>query len=432
VLNRESTTVNTNEVTGHDWRQKLNEQLREITLALLGEQLAEPERFSRPIELSIAARRWLDTKDHRGRVPRPDSDTACCPPLGEEARAYLRERGFSRSGEPARKRRETALSNDRPDLGDSENAGTRPSWFGRIIHPRWKQHLAEPDARSYLFQRARAQRIQNEFRIALHAVGSLYSTGARLHQPEDRLQAPTAKGWPKFNASLLSRDARKAWGLDQALDRIAARAARYNAEHWNSALANVSAADEQGRYDGAHRGWAPRVGAKHADKLLAIATARRRAEVAVEAHAFSQTATEQALDRLKSVIRRVTRLNPRSASRDEYLATLPHRIATELARREPAAYTWLAEADEDGATEIPARVVKAIGRCPLIAYDPRSLAADLTAALKGRAGDRQSIINVLAESAYGFQAARGRRRQRQIGGKVLRIRATNLRADLIQ
>jgi len=423
--------MSTNEVTGHSLRQKLDEQLRAITLAVLGNQTAELERFSRPVEMSIAARRWLGTKDHRGRVPRPDSDTACCPPLSDEARAYLKERGFSRSGEPARKRRETALSNDRPDLGDSENAGTRPSWFGRIIHPRWKQHLAEPDPRAYLFQRARAQRIQNEFRIALHAVGSLYYSGASLRRPETRLPTRTAKHWPKFNASLLSGDARKAWALDRALDQMAARAARHDREHWNSVVANVSAADEQGWYDGAHRGWAPRIGVKRGDKLLAIATARRRVEVAVETHAFPQTATEQALDRLRPVIRRVARLDPR-ASRDEYLATLPHRIADALARREPATYTWLAEVDEDGATEVPARVVKAIARCPLIENNPRSLSADLQAVLKGRAGDGQRIINALAESAYGFQAARRRHCRRQIGGRVLRKWSPYLRSGIIQ
>jgi hypothetical protein len=401
--------MSTNEVRGQKWRQKLNEQSREITLAVLGTQLAEPDRFSRPAEMSLAARRGLDTKDHRGRVPRPDSDTACFPRLSNKDRAYLKERAFSRSGEPARKRREAAWSNDRPDLGDSEDAGTRPSWFARIIHPRWKQHLADPDTRAYLFQRARARRIQDEFRIALHAIGSLYATGARPRESETRLHAPTARIWPKFNASLLSGKAQKAWALDRVLDQIAARAARYDKEHWNSVLANGNAADEQGRYDGVHRGWAPGVGVKRADKLLAIATARRHAEALVEAHAFKRTPIERAFDRLRPAIHQVNRIERRSAP-DEYLTTLPQRIAAELARREPAAYTWLAEVDEDGAKEIPARVVKAIGRCPVV-EGYRSLAADLKAALKGQAGDGQSIITALAKRAYGFQAARRRRRE---------------------
>jgi hypothetical protein len=206
----------------------------------------------------------------------------------------------------------------------------------------------------------------------------------------------------------LSDDARARWAFERMLDQIADRADRYN----ESVRANYGATDEFGRYDRAHQGWAPRIGVKRADKLLAIATARRHAEAMVEAHAFRRTPIERAFDRLRSKISRVNGIDRRLAP-DEYLATLPQRIATELARREPAAYAWLAEADEDGATDIPARVVKAIGGSPLVACHPRSLAADLKATLRGQAGDGQSIIHALAKKVYGFQAARRREREQR-------------------
>ena len=52
------------------WRQKLNEQSKQIAFALLGKRLAEPDRYSRSLQMPITMQRWLwlETKqvDHGG------------------------------------------------------------------------------------------------------------------------------------------------------------------------------------------------------------------------------------------------------------------------------------------------------------------------------------------------------------------------------
>jgi hypothetical protein len=366
------------------------------------------EPYTASVSMSIVARRWLETKDHRGYVRRLAGDTALCPRPGGAERAYLKERGFSIDGEPARKRRETSSSPDRtPEQGDAEGSGSRPSWWARVIHPRWRQHAAAPpDAREHLFQPARADRIQDEFRRWLRAVGALYAAGLRVGLEPRRRRRHEG---PRFDPALLPSEARARWELDRALDRLAARQERYSEVLWDSVLAKTGDPGDPEGWNNSDMGWAPRVGVKRASKLLAIETARRHAESVVEAYTFKRTPIEQALDRLTPAIRRLGRY---TRGDDAFLATLPQRIAAELAKRAPAAYSWLAEADEDGAGEVPEPVANAIGevfRDRISGYGP-DLDADLKAVIRNQAGDGQRILVALAASQRGFEAARKRER----------------------
>ena len=46
------------DVRDSKWRQKLNEQSNQIAFALLGKQLAVPDRYARSFQMPITTRRW--------------------------------------------------------------------------------------------------------------------------------------------------------------------------------------------------------------------------------------------------------------------------------------------------------------------------------------------------------------------------------------
>jgi hypothetical protein len=265
------------------WRQKLNEQSKQIAFALLGKQLAELDRYSRSLQMPITTRRWgwLESKpvDHGGNpkqlgpghVPGKtgwNSSTYRPTPIyyDADARGWLSEHGMKsdntkRKGE-GRKTEPTGLQEDTTGNDPIESFTPRQ---------RYERHHIEPETEAdYKFLKRWAA-----------------TTGRKPFWKPARDLERKGHHFPKFTRASLSEAGRARRDLEISLDLIGARSERLMERLWNS---QVAAADEindssvsshfSGRSSDA--GWARAIGVKRASDLERVK--QSRIEDAIHTH----------------------------------------------------------------------------------------------------------------------------------------------------
>jgi hypothetical protein len=327
-----------------------------------------------PIVTPPATRRWLDTKDRRGSTK---TGWIKC---GPEDLEFLAQNGIGRRGEARPKRRELRGRENVLEDGSIDRAS-------KVRHPRWKDRVEKHSEAAYRYLQRWARSVQfhrNEW-LQKHSEPRLPKTWRRFSPDRD----------------LQTDEARDRWWLDQQLDHAGRRASRYAANLWESALVDDNV---DKRHDGTDpQGWAGAVGVKRADNLLAQKLARRRVEARLERYLNRRrTAAEDALSVLAPAIRRATA----SRGTSEFWIALPEQLAVHLARREPEAYALLAEMEVDGAHELAEQVASALKRAfeHLIGEGGgRTFADDLKAALRGRPGDGQRVLEAAAVIGKGVR-----------------------------
>lgn len=310
-------------------------------------RVTDTDRCQCPLTGPIATRRWLDTRDRRGK-------TSTEPIVYGAAEAqFLAQNGIGRRGDARHKDREVHRRDDVLDDGAIDIG-----WASKVRHPRWKDRLEKYSEPSYRYFRRWARSIRFE-----------------------------RNEW----SDLLTAEARERWWVDRELDRASSRAQWYATTFWNSGLTST---------DGS--GWASAVGVRKADRLQAVKSARRRAETDVERYLSRHTsAVDTALAALGRAVRR-TIARPLSFKSPEYWAILPAHLAVSLARREPDSFSALAEMEADGASEIPGPVLAALSRTfrrQLGLGGGPTLVMDLTAVLRGEPGDGQRVLEAAAAHA---------------------------------
>jgi hypothetical protein len=329
--------------------------------------ITEASHSAYPLTVPIATRRWLNTRDRRGK-------TSTEPIVyGSAEVQFLAQNRVGRRGDARRKDREV---HGRVDVFD--DGAIDIGWASKIRHPRWKNRLEKYSEASYRYFRRWAQSIRfekNEWRQRL---------------PVPRVPKSSRRFSP--DSDLLTVEARERWRVDRELDRASSRAQWCATTLWNSDLTSTD--------DGS--GWPSAVGVRKADRLLAVKSARRRAETDVQRYLNRHTsAVDAALAALGGAVRR-TIPRPLSFKSPEYWAILPAQLAVSLARREPDSFSALAEMEADGASEIPGTVLdglrRTFGRQLGLGGGP-TLATDLTAALRGQPGDGQRVLEAAAAHA---------------------------------
>jgi hypothetical protein len=205
--------------------------------------------------------------------------------------AWMRQNGVAwddteRKGAiPAGRRRDVDVGNAAGDDGLVDPA--------KLLHPRWRGHVAEPDA--FLARWAR-QTVGRLDRVLV--VGDEYIFNTRRHR-DVRLRKPRApkatRKWPRFSPTMLSDEARAKWELDNNLDY----AMELGRRRLN--LGTYTRGDQLER-DGRDGGWARTFGAHEAGKLLARRRALQRVEADVDArlagHHDAATAAKADLEKL--------------------------------------------------------------------------------------------------------------------------------------
>jgi hypothetical protein len=435
----------------------LEEQSKQIKDALFGNQPAdpaEPERYSRSLQMPFTTRRWFCDSTLTSDEPQEHASivTSRNARLKEIAKTYPRNKdvtvifhnrplssGISTAAAPvpadelAWKKEHAPWSRWDPDrksvVPEGRRTGAedkkRESWTrtaddGLVIEDTtdrklgdWAAKLLHPQARSKgrkltddvlpAFHRARADRIRREFRLML-AVAHEFRIPRRIARAaaKERLREK-----PKLHE--LSR--RVSWlelapevqkgvlaerEFNRALDE-----AQGPGNHW--LINEVPLARADSILD--HTGWAARVGTRKADRLLALKRARQNVEAAVERYLDRDTSpVVAALWRLRWAIRRLL-IRP---AVPVIQAELPQRVAVELARQEAEDYTTLAEIDEEGASAVPEAVVEALTRTIrrlLGKSTPVPDAVPLMAVLRGQPGDGQRVIDAAAAYVCSIQPA---------------------------
>jgi hypothetical protein len=138
----------------------------------------------------------------------------------------------------------------------------------KILHRRWRRHVAESDAFLARWARQTAGRLDRVL-----VIGSEYVVNTRRHRDirlRKRRDPKASKKWPRFDPTTLTPDGYKRWEAERFLDRALA--------HHNYAdecpRADISKVDRHGS-DG---GWARNVGTRTADTILARKNALERVE----------------------------------------------------------------------------------------------------------------------------------------------------------
>jgi hypothetical protein len=345
-----------------------------------------------------ATRRWLDTKDHRGATKTKPIT------YGATELEFLSLHGIARRGEARPKRREVHGRDNVFDDGAIDEG-----WAAKVRHPKWEQRSKVLDPRDHLFQRARGRTLERESRIARTApwgprIDHLWRipSGKLLEREYDpkiiKQKPPTNAGWPRFKLSALPEDVRWKWYADRALEASVA---------WSNGLGPMAASDNSG--------FAHAIGAHKADRLLARKLARRRVEAQLEHYLERyRTPVDTALAALTLAIRRASAIRPWTP---EFWATLPQQLAVHLARKDPKAYAWLAEADEEGAAKVPQHVADALERQleRLIRRGGgRTFAAELTGALRGKTGDGCQVLVAAAAIGRGVSITTFKKSRRKV------------------
>jgi hypothetical protein len=142
----------------------------------------------------------------------------------------------------------------------------------KLLHPRWRRRVAEPDAFLARWARQTAGRLDRVL-----VVSDEYIFNTRRHR-DVRLRKPHApkatRKWPRFSPTMLSDEARAKWELDNNLD--------YAMELERRRLnLGAHAYGDQFERDGRDGGWARTFGAHEAGKLLARRHALDRVEADV-------------------------------------------------------------------------------------------------------------------------------------------------------
>lgn len=162
----------------------------------------------------------------------------------------------------------------------------------KLLHPRWRRHLEQPDTKAgyvYLarWARDRAGRLER-----VHVTDDGVTIYMLNRHPDRRLvkdQAPKSRKGPRFSPALLAGEARARWEQDNDLQWVQERGRR----RLNlGAYADGAKLDHEG-HDG---GWAHHLGVRRADVLLARKRARRRVErdaLAYAEHGISTDAAEE-------------------------------------------------------------------------------------------------------------------------------------------
>jgi len=332
---------------------------------------AELDHNAKPAVVSIASRRWLDTKDRRGRTKTEPIA------YGASDFQFLAQYSIARQSETRPKDREVHGHQEVFDDGSIDIG-----WASKVRHPRWKDRLENHTEASYRYLRRWAHSIQ------------LHRNDAREKDRTPR----SPKSWRKFSPNMLSPEARARWSIDRELDRLSRRADQYTTTLWNSILLSTD--------DGTDRTSA--VGVKKADRVLALKLAHRRAEATVERFLNRNTTpVDAALQALGPTVRR-TIARPLGGRSPEYWTALTRYLTVDLARREPVAYAALAEIEVYGAVEIPQSIVDALERTIQRRGrlgGGRTFAADLRVVLRGEPGDGQRILEAAAATTSGVRVA---------------------------
>jgi hypothetical protein len=166
----------------------------------------------------------------------------------------------------------------------------------KILHRRWRRHVAESDTFLARWARQTAGRLDRVL-----VIGSEYVVNTRRHRDirlRKRRDQKASKKWPRFDPTTLTPDGYKRWEAERFLDR---------------ALAHHNYADECPRADnskvgrhGSDGGWARNVGTRTADTILARKNALERVVDDVDArlagHHDVATAAKAELEKLIDTI----------------------------------------------------------------------------------------------------------------------------------
>lgn len=247
------------------WREKLNEQSKQIAFALLGRQLAEPEGCSRSLQMPIATRRWvcLETKqvDHGGKpkqlgpghVPviwwgRPSTRLPDPIHYATDTRDWLVQNGM-KSDDAKRK----GKGRKTDPTGLQENATSNDPVESFTPRQRHERHHIEPESEAdYKFLK-----------------GWAATTGRKPFWKPARELVRKGHPFPKFSRASLSETGRARRDLEISLDLLGERAERL---HQSAQYSRFPESAFEGRtFDGA---WARSMGIKRASDLERIKPAR--------------------------------------------------------------------------------------------------------------------------------------------------------------